>query len=510
MMTSTQEDARIAPSAAEPEELAGLTLRGKGLVAVGALFLYLAVATLVVEHQRTVLADTVGGLELAHGEEERMAQVNVSIAQAIVATNEGYYRTEAARAFADVALAAETVKTGMGGLAPRYPHLVPVGADIEERAAEVSVSRNRETLLALRSSLQAAASAMAQATLEVRGRKQSLNGRYRSSYDQVSMTSIGLSIVGMLVFGATLFLFLSRLGWDLKRLQKRALAVANGYRGPALAVTRADEIGALMRSVNRMQQELLEHEALVEIARRQQFHRDKMATVGGLAAQIAHEINNPIAAIIGVAEELCELHRSAPCTCAAHGAACRPELIVQQARRVAAITRQISEFSSPQPEEPQLIDLNGLIENTCALARYDTRLRKLQIELALDRQLPAVHAVGDHLTQVLMNLITNAADSIAEAGTPGRIRVATQRRGGCVSLILSDNGAGMDESTRLRAFDEFFTTKPKGKGCGIGLALSRRLLREAGADIELESRPGAGTVVKVRLPLEYAMTARAA
>jgi len=264
-------------------------------------------------------------------------------------------------------------------------------------------------------------------------------------------------------------------------------------------VTRADEIGALERSVNRMRQELVAHEAQVEMARQQQFHREKMAAVGGLAAQIAHEINNPIAAIAGVAEAMCETHRATGC--AARGAACQPELILQQARRVAAITRQISEFSSPQAAEPQLLDLNGVVENACAFARYDARLSKLRLDLALERQLPAVHGVGDHLTQVLMNLLVNAADAISETGAPGLIRVATEARGGAVLMSVSDNGAGMDAGVRARAFDEFFTTKPKGKGCGIGLALSRRLLREAGADIELESERGRGTVVTVRLPL---------
>jgi signal transduction histidine kinase len=286
----------------------------------------------------------------------------------------------------------------------------------------------------------------------------------------------------MLVFGAVLLLFLTRLGWDLRRLQERALAVVKGYRGPALPVTREDEIGALMRSVNRMQQELIEREVQVEMARCQEFHREKMAAVGALAAQVAHEINNPIAVITGLAEASGE------------------HAIAEQARRVAAITRQIAEMSSPQPAERQLLDLNGLVENACALARYDARLRKVELELALDRSLPAVQAVGDHLTQVLMNLLINAADAIAEAGVAGRIRVATRRDRDAVALTVSDNGAGMDERIRACAFDEFFTTKPQGKGCGIGLALSRRLLREAGGDITLESQPGQGARFTVRLP----------
>ena len=466
---------RMAKAPREPgvAGIGHLSLRGKGVVAAAALFAYLIVASLVVETQRLRIADALEELERVHGEEDRLARVNVSLAQAIITTNERYYRTGAARDFSDVAVAADTVYDGMAGLAPRFPHLAPIAAGLATRTADLWVAREREALLDLRAALHEAVAAMDRATAQVRARRQELNALYRARFDQVSMVSFGLSIAGMLVFGALMLLFLTRLGWDLKRLQERALAVVKGYRGAPLPVTREDEIGALERSVNRMQQELVARETEVELARSQQFHREKMAAVGALASQVAHEINNPIAIIAGIAEH---------------------------ARRVAGITRQIAQMSSPQPAERQLLDLNGLVENACAFASYDVRLRRVELELALDRRLPAVNAVGDHLTQVLMNLLINAADAIAETGVAGRIRVATQREPGAVLLTVSDNGAGMDEGVRSRAFEEFFTTKPQGKGCGIGLALSRRLLREAGADITLESHPGQGALVTVRLP----------
>jgi len=459
-----------------------LTVRGKGLAAVAALFAYLIIASLVVEAQRARMTDTVEELERAHAEEDGMARVNVSLAQAIVATNERYYRAGSGRDFTDVAVAVDAVHDGIAGLAPRFPFLAPVAAQLATRGADLRFAREREALLELRAALHEAVAGMDRATAQVRSRRQDLNALYRARYDQVSLISIGLSIAGMLVFGALMLLFLTRLGWDLKRLQERTLAVAKGYRGAPLAVTRDDEIGALERSVNRMQQELVERETQVELARCKEFHREKMAAVGALAAQVAHEINNPIAVIAGIADAIGEAR------------------IAEQARRVAGIARQIAEMSSPQPAERQLLDLNGLVENACGFARYDRRLRKVDVELALDRRLPAVHAVGDHLTQVLMNLLTNAGDAIAEAGVAGRIRVATRREGAAVLLSVADNGTGMDERTRSRAFDEFFTTKPQGKGCGIGLALSRRLLCECGGDIALESQPGQGTCATVRLP----------
>jgi len=461
-----------------------LTLRAKGLLAIGALFGYLLVAALLVEVQRGTLADALGELERVHAEESRMERVNMSLARAIIATNERYERFSPEADLVGLVFAAEAVESGMDELAPRFPHLAGAAADIARRVRDLS-AHERAALLELRNALHRAVEAMDRAAAEIRARKQELASHYRAAYDQVSMTWIGLGVVGMAVFGALLLLFLARLGWDLRRLEQRAVAVAKGYRGPALAVTRTDEIGALMGSVNRMQQELVAHEARIEMARRQEFHREKMAAVGALAAQVAHEINNPIAAIAGMAQELPE-------------AAARR--IGEQARRVAAITRQIAEFSSPQAAEAQLVDLNGLVESACAFARYDKRLGATALELELDRQVPAVHAVGDHVVQVLMNLLMNAADAIAEAGAAGRIRLTTEARDGAVVLGVADNGAGMSAAVQARAFEEFFTTKPKGKGCGIGLALSRRLLRENGADIDIASQPGSGTVVSVRLP----------
>ena len=173
------------------------------------------------------------------------------------------------------------------------------------------------------------------------------------------------------------------------------------------------------------------------------------------------------------------------------------------------ITRQLADFSSPKAGDAELLDVNGLVESTVTFLRYDRRLRAVAIELELDRQLPAVMAVGDHLTQILMNVLLNAADAIGEAGVKGRVKVATSLRGGEVLVTVADNGKGMDAATKARAFDEYFTTKPAGKGTGLGLSLCRRLMRGEGGEIELESLPGVGTTVVLRLPLERAPQASA-
>jgi signal transduction histidine kinase len=157
-------------------------------------------------------------------------------------------------------------------------------------------------------------------------------------------------------------------------------------------------------------------------------------------------------------------------------------------------------MTTPYSPEPQLLDINALVRNTCAFVAYDKRLREIEVILDLDPQVPAINSVADHLTQVLMNLLLNAAD--AAAGIVGRkptVTVETRASNAGGVLTVTDNGCGMDAPTLARAFDEAFTTKPPGRGSGLGLFICRSLIEAQGGRIEIESAPGRGTRVAVRL-----------
>ena len=156
----------------------------------------------------------------------------------------------------------------------------------------------------------------------------------------------------------------------------------------------------------------------------------------------------------------------------------------------------------PQSTEQKLLDLNNLIRSTVRFISFDRRFSFIDMELNLDPNLPAVRAVGDHLTQVIMNLLVNAADAMEGRTDPKpRIIVSTNYQDGYAVVSVADNGTGMDQATLARVFEEFFTTKPPGKGSGIGMAVSKSLIESDGGVISLESEPGAGTTVIVRLPV---------
>jgi two-component system NtrC family sensor kinase len=183
------------------------------------------------------------------------------------------------------------------------------------------------------------------------------------------------------------------------------------------------------------------------------------------------------------------------------------DLILEQARRVMTITRQISEFSLQRPLEQAFVDLNSLVKSTCSFISFDKRFRRIAMHQELASDLPALLLVSDHIVQVLMNLLINAADALEGANVSGlSITVSTRLDGATVLLAVSDNGPGMAADHLVRVFEPHFTTKAPGKGSGLGLSLCRNLVEQDGGTISALSTLGEGTIVTVSLPVPSDLT----
>ena len=493
----------IAKQTPAPRDTVRMSLRAKGIAAFLALALYVLAVGLLVAQERERLRATAGELERVHVLEGRLTSVNASVAHTILKVQEIYYSQEPLGSLGSVALDIEAIQAGVQRLRPAYEAADEAAALLDARLASLRATPSRGALAELRGALHELVQRLDVFTRSVDERGDRLTAQYMAHYDAITGITIAGALLGMLVFGALVTVFFGRLAGDLRRLEGRALEVVTGYRGAPLAVTRHDEIGGLMESVNRMQSDLRRHESQLELTRQQRFHQDKMAAVGSLAAAVAHEIHNPIAAIHGLAQTMDDT-RLANC-CPAAGAACQPDLILEQTRRIARITRQMSEMTASQSQEPRLVDVNGLVSSTCNFVAFDRRFRRVQVALELDREAPAVVARADQLTQVLMNLLINAADATeALDDRAPRVRVSTAARDGALEIAVSDNGCGMDAATRERAFEETFTTKPAGKGSGLGLFICKSLVERAGGCIQLRSEPGAGTRVAFSIPLAAA------
>jgi two-component system, NtrC family, sensor kinase len=311
-----------------------------------------------------------------------------------------------------------------------------------------------------------------------------------------------LAWLGITCIGALALLFFSRLATDIDAVRARALAIVIGDRGPGRPLTRTDELGELSLAVNSLALALGRHERDLEIERRHVMHHERLAAIGSMAAGVLREIGNPIAAIDGYARALADAQRQGELV-AAPGAWCEPRMILDETARLLAITHEISELAAAPASQCQLTNLNEIVTQSLALLRYESRLEAVAVAATLDPQLPALLAVADRLVQLLTNLMINAAD--ATAALPphtARIEVATRADEGGVELCVADNGCGMNEVVRERAFEPLFTTKPAGRGTGLGLPLCRTIAQDHGGRIALESAPGAGTRVTVWLPLE--------
>jgi PAS domain S-box-containing protein len=246
-------------------------------------------------------------------------------------------------------------------------------------------------------------------------------------------------------------------------------------------------------------------ERLLEQTRQQYHHQEKMAAIGQLAAGILHEVGNPIAAIAGAAHDMRLTEESVMDKergCGLDSVVQRNlSLIEEQTQRLAKITRDIADFASPRPRERELTDINGLIRSTTRLLGYDRRFRGIALRQELDTRLPAVEAVPDQITQVLMNLLINAMDAVtAVSRQEPEIVVVSRLTDQGVAIEVKDNGPGMDAGTLDHVFEPFFTTKEPGKGTGLGLSLCDSIVTAHRGSLRMDSKPGKGTSVTVVLP----------
>ena len=479
------------------------SLRTKGIIAFVALIVYVALVGMLVAYQRDNLRGMVEQQETLSGVEAALARLNTALIYSVLHQNDATETLKLHPTLGSIDPDMKAIQVGLRELSEHYPELATRIAGLNGNIDAVRATGGHVRLVDSHETLHNAAHDLEDITRSVREDYRLLSEHFRTSYDSITLTSLILGLIGAVVFGSIVASFFSRLVWDIRKLRARAMQVATGYRGQSIKVTRHDELGSLMEAVNRMQTELAERERQIEISRQRRFHHEKMEAIGSLASAIAHEISNPMAAIMGVAQRMSDVKQSHACP---NGEMdyCRPELILEHTKRVAAITRQIAELTAPQSPEPALLDLNGLVRNTSNFVSYDRRFHRIDLVLELDHNLPAVRAVSDHVTQVLMNLLINAADALD--GVNDRkptIRLATSAADEEILITVSDNGHGMTQAVLSQVFQESFTTKSPGKGLGLGLFLCKTLIEEVGGRIQLESTPNVGTTARIHLPLQH-------
>lgn len=480
-----------------------ISLRVKGILSLVVVVAYVSGMTAIVTQERLKLPSIVKDLERVHKQEEQMVQVNMQVARAIMATSDAYFIEQGDIRTRQLFMEITPLESILTNAAKNHPPLKAHQDQLTRLTRELAHTPSKAILDAMRGSLQRLVQDLNEYTQGLRSEKQRLLAQYQLVHDRITLETMFFLFLGVVVVGAVMTIFFTRLTWDIRRVGLRSMAIVKGYRGSPLEVTRGDEVGGLMQAINQMQSELRERERQLELSRQQQFHHEKMAAVGSLAAAVAHEINNPIMAISGLAQVMLD-QRPADTKCVEEGLECLegvPQMILDQAKRIATITRHISEFATPQSPEPQLVDLNAIVRNTSNFVRFDQRYRRIDLQVIEDKQLGPIIAVTDHVTQILINLMINAADAVEglEQRRP-EVIIRTAQLPGEIELVVEDNGCGMSPETLAHACDEFYTTKPRGKGSGLGLFLSKNLLGQNAATLHIESQPNVGTRVVMRFP----------
>lgn len=226
----------------------------------------------------------------------------------------------------------------------------------------------------------------------------------------------------------------------------------------------------------------------------QLIQAEKLAAMGQMLAGVAHELNNPLTAILGVTELLRE--RAAPDEASKR----QLELTHRQARRAARIVQNLLEFSRPASPQKKSLDVNNLIERTLQLHEHSLRRNNVEVEFHPQGTLPGVIGDANQLIQVFLNLVTNAEQAIREVRETGRLQIRLGRSGNRLSIAFQDDGVGIRPEALPRIFDPFYTTKRPGGGTGLGLSICMSIIREHGGTIEAESLPAGGSAFTVFLP----------
>jgi PAS domain S-box-containing protein len=231
---------------------------------------------------------------------------------------------------------------------------------------------------------------------------------------------------------------------------------------------------------------------------------DRLAEIGRIASGIAHEINNPLAVINEIAgwagtlvsdagglsrEDRVELETAV-------------KRISEQTGRCSSITHQLLDFARDSAPAKRSLDIHQLLNETIGFLKPDLKFKNIEIVPIFEEGLFEIQSDPKLLEQVFINLLSNAIYAIKQKGTcQGRIEIRTSKSGTNVEIVISDNGTGIPDEDREKIFDLFYTTKPTGKGTGLGMPICQNIVNKLGGDIIFESRVGEGTTFTVRIPV---------
>jgi signal transduction histidine kinase len=306
---------------------------------------------------------------------------------------------------------------------------------------------------------------------------------------RVHLTLFVLFLVISTVSSFIVFLILKRITSPIIRLREGAERIGKGDFHYRIEVDSGGEIGELAEGFNRMAESL---ERLQEMEERLN-QSERLASIGRFAAAIAHEINNPVGNIIGLAKLMKR-------DITDEGLRSDLDTIIKDADRCGRIIKDLLLYSRQSPPRRERVSLRNLIREAIDSAKKMLDSKRIEIIDEVEAGIPDINVDPLQLGQVIHNLIQNSIQAIEEEGV---ITIRTERiKDGWVEISISDTGCGIDEGIREKIFYPFFTTKKVGEGTGLGLAISYSIIQNHGGDITVESHKGKGSKFTIRLPID--------
>ncbi|KPK99942.1 MAG: hypothetical protein AMJ90_09170 [candidate division Zixibacteria bacterium SM23_73_2] len=330
--------------------------------------------------------------------------------------------------------------------------------------------------------------------------------------DNAENKMIIFAIIAFLVIALTISISINRnVTHPVRELVKGTKKIAEGDLSYSIPTKTQDEIGQLASSFNQMTQDLKKaDEKLLDWGKtleqkvdlrtqelrstqNQLFQSEKLASLGKLAAGVAHEINSPLTGILTYSSLLLKSKEDKD-----------PEkedleVIVNETNRCKKIIKGLLEFARQTTPEKTLSDINEVIEKSIDLISHQASMQSVRIDKKIKPDLPEIMIDVGQIQQVFINLLLNAIESMPEGGT---LTVSSAIENRMVAVSFADTGIGIPEENLSRIFDPFFTTKDQGKGTGLGLSVSYGLIERHRGKLDVKSKKGKGTTFTVKLPIK--------
>ena len=320
---------------------------------------------------------------------------------------------------------------------------------------------------------------------------------YRRQNDDLILKTLFLGSLALILIGSLTTYFFNHLKYDILALLQRTTEIVNGYRGKPLPVNRHDELGELIEGVNTMSKALENREKDLEIERRKSSFHEKMIAIDSLAGGMAHIVGNSTTCISGLIDEISrdsnnQLNKNSIDNL---------NLLQKHVADLALMNQNLSLIDTQQEDKNEWVDINQQLTRIVNLLNFDQRWENVNIELELDRQLPAIFCSATQFNQLIAQLCENALDALADSNSPNILITTKAEQTEQIRIVFEDNGEGVSEANLAQIFEPFYTTKPASQGTGLGLPICWTIVRSMNGSINAEASAQGGLRLIIDLPV---------